>query len=147
MKILNIIKSIILTIVVVIFFSFAIAMTVLLLNFNDYGITQFNDTSLLIIREEISLDNYKKGDLVIVESKKINRINPGDELFIYKTTQNKNVVNIDVGKVGQVHLDDNEVTFQNGETYDMKYVVGKATKTYEKIGTYLAILESKWGFL
>lgn len=146
-KVLNFIKTLVITILAIVFFSFAIAMTVLLLNFNQYGVTQFGDTSLLLIKEEVSTDNYKKGDLVIVEAKKISRITPGDELFVYKITENKKVVNIDVGIVGQTHPEDNEVTFVNGETYDMKFVVGKASKVYEKIGGYLAIVESKWGFL
>jgi hypothetical protein len=58
-------------------------MTLLLLNYNEYGVTQFDNTSLILIKDEISSANYKKGDLVIVEGKKISNINIGDELFIY----------------------------------------------------------------
>ena len=74
MKVLNIIKSIILGILFVVYFTFVIIMTVLLLNFNDYGVTQFGNTSFIIIDDEISNDNYVKGDLVIVEKEKIEKI-------------------------------------------------------------------------
>ena len=74
-------------------------MTVLLLNFNDYGVTEFGDTSLILINDEISNDNYKKGDLVVTKNKKIDKINIGEEIFTYKI-DGKGNVSIDLGKVG-----------------------------------------------
>ena len=76
-KILRIIKSIILGILFVAYFSFVIVMTVLLLNFNDYGVTQFGDTSLIIINYEISDEDYKKGDLLIVKKEKMEKLEIG----------------------------------------------------------------------
>ena len=67
MKALKMIKSVFLGILLFVYFVFVIAMTVLLLNFNDYGVTEFGDTSLIIINDEISNDNYEKGDLVVVK--------------------------------------------------------------------------------
>ena len=71
MKFLNNVKRIFIGIILVIFFAFTITMTVLLLNYNKFGVTQFDDTSLLIIRNGFSSETYKKGSLVIVESKQI----------------------------------------------------------------------------
>ncbi|MDD2490403.1 MAG: hypothetical protein PHY26_04055, partial [Bacilli bacterium] len=62
MKIIKIIKKIIARTLMIVFFVFAIIMAVLILNRNDYGVTQFDDTSLLLTREEISSENYQKGD-------------------------------------------------------------------------------------
>lgn len=145
-KILKLVKKIIIGILAVIFFGFAITMTILLLNYNKYGVTQFDKTSLILIKEKISSDNYVKGDLVIVEAVKIDTIAPGDEVFAYKVEKG-GAVSIDLGVIGETHPKENAVTFKNGSTYAMDYVVGKATKTYNKIGTYLSLFESKWGFL
>ena len=54
MKVLKMVKKIIIGIVLVVFFAFTITMTVLLLNYNKFGVTQFDDTSLLIIRNGFS---------------------------------------------------------------------------------------------
>lgn len=53
-------KKVLLTIVGVLYFAFALCMTILLLNYNKYGITQFGETSLIIIKEDVSFDGYKK---------------------------------------------------------------------------------------
>ena len=71
MKVFKTIKKVFIGIVLVLFFAFTITMTVLLLNFNKFGVTQFDDTSLLIIKKSFSSETYKKGSLVIVESKNV----------------------------------------------------------------------------
>lgn len=146
MKALKMIKKILIGIVVAIYFAFVIFMTVLLLNYNKYGVTQFENKSLIIIRDEISTNNYKKGDLVIVQSKKINNIKVGDEIFTYQIAANGEV-NIDLGIVGEVHEEEQAITYENGSNYSMDFVIGSAEKTYEKVGNYLSVIESKWGFL
>lgn len=146
MKIVQIIKKFIMGVLVIAFFAFAITMTVLLLNYNKYGVTHIDNTSLILIKEEISSDNYKKGDLVFVDGKKIDKINVGDELFVYHLDKS-GVVSIDVGAVGEVHPDEDAISFENGATYAMEFVVGASSKVYNKVGTYLGIIESTWGFL
>lgn len=146
MKALKMIRKILIGIVVAIYFAFVIFMTVLLLNYNKYGVTQFENKSLIIIRDEISTNNYKKGDLVIVQSKKINNIKVGDEIFTYQIAANGEV-NIDLGIVGEVHEEEQAITYENGSNYSMDFVIGSAEKTYEKVGNYLSVIESKWGFL
>lgn len=146
MKIMNCIKKIISSILVAAFLIFSIAMTVLVLNYNEYGVTQFGDTSIILVKEKISSEKYKKGDLVLVESKKLADIKVGDELFVYRLTD-KSVVNLEVGIVGQVHENDHAISFENGDTYDIDFVAGTGNKIYNKLGTYLSIIESKWGFL
>jgi hypothetical protein len=147
MKILNIIKSIVIGIIGVIFFGFVIMMTVLLLNRNQYGITQFDDTSLIMIKGEISSNNYKKNDLVFVKRQKIDNLMVGDEVFIYKVDNEKGSVAIDLGTIGEMHTKDNAISFKNGETYAMEFVIGKSDKVYNDLGFYLSIIQSRWGFL
>lgn len=146
MKALKIIKSIVVNVLLIVYFAFVICMTVLLLNFNDYGITELGDTSFVIIKDEISSEIYEKGDLVLVEKKNINKLNVGDEVFTYQIST-EGEVSIDLGKIGEIHLDEKAITYENGSNYSMDFVIGSANKVYEDIGTYLSVIESKWGFL
>lgn len=144
-KLIEIIKKFVVGGLGIAFFGFVIVMTILLLNFNDYGVAQIENTSFVIIREDISSEKYNKGDLVLVEGKKISKINADDELFVYKV-DNTGVVTIDIGVVGKVHLEDEAVSFKNGSTFASEFIVGTAGEVYDDIGAYLAIIQSTWGF-
>lgn len=146
MKVLEKIKSFILFVLGVVFFAFALTMTVLLLNFNNYGLTQFDNTTFVIINDAITSETFKKGDLVLVKGEKIANIQKGDEIFAYRV-DSQDKVNVELGKVGQIYPDEDAISFENGDTYAMQFVIGKASKTYNNIGTYLSVIESKWGFL
>lgn len=67
MKTLKTIKNILMGILGTCFYIFALVMTILLLNFNKFGVTEFGDKSLIILEQEVSNENYKKGDLIIVQ--------------------------------------------------------------------------------
>ncbi len=150
MKILKMIKKVLKWIFAIIFFSFVIVMTILLLYFNDYGVTVFGDKSLIVMKEEVSSDKYKKGDLVIVQKEKLEDIKAGDEVFAYKLLEGGSVT-VEFGTVGNVIVGnsskDSYVTFENGDTYSEQYVIGQSSKVYNDVGTYLGVLESRWGFL
>lgn len=147
MKLLKNIKKVFIGIVAIIFFSFAITMTILLLNYNKYGVTQFDSTSFILINDSITSNNFEKGDLALVESKSINEISVGDEIFVYVVDSEDGSVSIDLGIIGEVHVADSAITFENGSTYSTKFIIGQASKVYSDIGTYLSVVESKWGFL
>ena len=146
MKIIQAIKKIIISIVLIAFFAFTITMTVLLLNFNKFGVTQFDETSLLIIKKSFSSETYKRGSLVFVESKNIGDYKEGEEVFVYHLDGHGGV-NIQLGIVGQVFPDDDAITFTNGGTYSSEFIMGSGTKIYPNLGRFLSIIESKWGFL
>lgn len=146
MKVLNAIKKVVLGIIGVLYFAFALVMTILLLNYNDYGVTQFGNTSLVIINDEVANEKYDKGDLVIVESKKLEKLKVGDEIFTYRV-DSKGAPHIQIGKIGEIYEEDEAVSFENGETYSTDFIAGMAKDKYPKWGTFLAIVESQWGFL
>ena len=145
-KVLQKIKSFIIFVFGAAFFVFALSMTLLLLNYNKYGLTQFGNTTFVIISDDITSETFKKGDLVLVDSKKINELEEGDEAFVYRVTPEGNV-NVELGKVGQVYDDEDAIAFENGDTYSMQFVIGTADEIYNDVGTFLSIVESKWGFL
>ena len=145
-KVLETIKKILIGIIGTAYFIFALIMTILLLNYNDYGVTQFGNKSLVIINDEIASENYEKGDLVIVEGKKVDKIELGEEIFTYRI-DSKGIPSIQVGIVGDIYVEDEAIAFENGETYSMEFVAGIGTESYEHLGTALSIIESQWGFL
>ena len=73
------IKSIISLILGICFFAFALAMSLLLLNYNKYGLTQFGDTTLIIINGNLTSDKFSRGDLVLVEERNLDRLNVGEK--------------------------------------------------------------------
>lgn len=145
-KILQKIKSFILGILACAFFAFAITMTVLLLNYNKYGLTQFGNTTIVPVIDEITSETIEKGDLVFVKSQKINDLELGQEIFVYRIVNEQKVV-VEVGKIGQIYLEEDAIAFENGDIFSKEFVIGTSDKIYNKVGTYLSIIESKWGFL
>lgn len=143
-KVFEVIKKIVIGVLVSVFFAFAIVMAVLLINYNDYGVSVFGNTSLIIIKDDTSAD-YKKGDLVLVESKRIDKYNIGDELFIYKVSDQ--TVELEIGKLNKIYENEKELGFENGSVYDIKFIAGTPTKVYSGIGNFLSVVESKMGFL
>lgn len=140
------IKNILVGIIGLVYFVFVIINTVLMLNINKYGVTQFDDMTFVAIKSEISSDKYIKGDLVVVRKPKFGNIQIGDELFIYKIKKDGTPV-IDLGIVGEVHEKDESVSFENGASYEMDYVIGSTEKIIHNLGNYFSIVQSQWGFL
>ena len=145
-KAIKIIKSTLFTIFGIAYFAFALFMTILLLNFNEYGVTQFGKKQLILVKEELAINDFNKGDLVIVEQVKVENVKEGDKLFTYKINKDREV-EIQYGIVGNVYVDDDAISYENGETYSADFIAGKALESHPKYGTYLSILESQWGFL
>lgn len=145
-KVLTVIKKVILTIVGVAYFIFALAMTILLLNYNNYGVTQFGSKSLIIINDQIANEKYMKGDLVIVNLPKLENMKPGDEMFCYRI-DSKGIPSLQIGTIGEVYVEENAISYENGETYSYEFIAGKTEEVHSGVGTFLSVVESKWGFL
>ena len=146
MKTVKTLKNILMGIIITSFYAFALLMTILLLNFNKFGVTELGDTSVIILEQEISNNNYKKGDLILVQKTRYDMINKGDEIFTY-SVNSKGVATVEIGIVGEKHDKEKAISFENGYSFSEEYIIGKATKTFNNYGTVLSIIESKWGFL
>lgn len=145
-KVLEGIKNFISFVLFMVYFVFALVMTVLLLNYNNYGVTQFDNKSFILINDKISNDSYKKGELVIVENKKIEEYKVGEYVFTYKVGADRIPVVV-VGKIGNVYPEENAISFENGETYSSEFIAGTMVSQHENVGSILSVIESKWGFL
>jgi len=128
----------------------AITLTVFLLNYNKYNITELNNKSLIIVRDEELKPDFQKGDLVIVNKDANKDIKVGDKIFFYDNY--KQTVSVNLGTVLEKEtITKEESTFvvDGDHAVSSEYVIGTArtSKTYSKLGTILGILESRFGFL
>ena len=62
MKVLKFIKGVLINVLGLVFFVFALGMTVLLLSYNDYGLSEFGNKTLILMTDNIYSENYEKGD-------------------------------------------------------------------------------------
>lgn len=150
-KILKIIRNIITGIILVCYFGLIIFISALLLNRNEYGMTQFKENTWILVNEKFSNNSYPKGSLVIVESKEIAQLQPGEEVFVYKTNEQEKTVEVTVAKIETVNpqTEDNSayITLENnGGSWGEDYIAGVSKKVYPNLGGILSFLESKWMF-
>ena len=130
----------------------AIIITVFLLNYNEYGVTELGDKTYITVNDNELMPNYKKGDLLVVEKKSNDDINENDYIFFYEESREKKTVIISYARViSKRRVNDNETTFKlEGDVdFSSEYVNGssKNTKVYSGWGSILAALESRWVFL
>lgn len=144
-----IIRNIFIGIFLVIYFSFIILISTLLLNRNDYGVTEFGDKALILVDEEISNENYKEGTLVIIERKELTELTKGQEVFVYQPDKKDNSVDIVIANIAEIFPEDDSpylTLSNNGSAWGEEYIGGVAYSTYDDIGGFLKFIESKWIF-
>lgn len=134
----------------VIYAFLAIVLTIFLLKYNKYNITEIEGNSFIIVRDEELKPDFQKGDLVIVKRNSNKEINIGDKIFFYDAYEGKVSVNL-ATVVNKKDVSRRETDFTVDGDYVVfdENVIGKAStsKTYAKIGTILGLLESRIGFL
>lgn len=141
-------KKVILNILVIIYIVIAIFLTVLLLSYNDFKVTEIGGSSLVIIKDNDLAPEYNKGDLVIVNSE--DSVKVGQKVFYYNLGESK--MKIKLGKI-----EDSEKITEKSTAYTLegdkkiaeKYIIGasETAKVIPNLGKVLGVLESKWGFL
>lgn len=145
-KVLKFLGGIILTAYVLV----AVVLTVLLLNYNKYNITEINGNTFIIVKDEELKPNFQKGDLVIVKKNGSKEVETGDKIFFYDIYKGK--VSVNLGTVVEVEqLNRNERNFIVDGNYSISNedFIGKAStsKVYNNLGTVVSILESRFIFL
>lgn len=141
-------KKLIRNIFIILYAIIAIAITICLLSYNEYKVSEFGTNSLLLINTNKLSEEYKKGDLVIADSDDIIKV--GDEVFYYNVYfQNVAVGLAKVTEIEEVTPEESTYTLEGDHKISSSLIIGPA-KTATKIsglGSILGILESKWGFL
>ncbi|MEE3343061.1 MAG: hypothetical protein VZS44_03115 [Bacilli bacterium] len=130
----------------------AITLTVFLLNYNEYGVTEIGGKTLIKVTDDELSPTYKKGDLLIVKKQDPDEINANDYIFFYEKNIEKKTITINLARViSKKKINDTETTFKlEGDVdFSSEFVIGtnKDIKVYESLGTILSALESRWVFL
>ena len=130
----------------------ALTITIFLLNYNDYGVTEIGGKSLIIVNDDELAPNYKKGDLVVVKNANNDEINAGDYIFFYEESREKKTIIINLGRViSKKKVTETETTYKlEGDVdYSSEYVIGttRDAKAYSSLGSIIAALELRWVFL
>lgn len=128
----------------------AIFVTVCLLSYNEFRVSTFGDTSLLIIDSDEMEPDFIEGDLLIVKRNSDNKINVGEKVFYYNSAMDSKVWIYYDTVQDKIPLTRDETTFTlNNEQVSGEYVIGKAdsSKVIHNAGTILEIFTSRWGFM
>ena len=130
----------------------ALTVTVLLLNYNEYGVTELGGKTLIIANDDSLAPNYQKGDLIVVNNADSSSINENDYIFFYEQSREKKTVIINLGRViSKRKVNETETTYKlEGDTdYSSEFVIGttKDAKAYNSLGEVISILEKRWVFL
>ena len=121
---------------------FVIMVTVFFLNKNNYGFTQFGDTTLINVDKNIAvnLKDIKPGNMLIISNSK--KIKTGNFVYYYIIKNNKYVV-----KADYVTKSDNYYKFKEDGFVDEDRIIGVNCKKIALLGSFLSIVETKLGFL
>ena len=143
-------KKVLGTILFVVYAIIAIAVTVLLLSYNDYNNSEIGDYTVYIVTDDSLEPEYKQGSILLIKGTNDRNVQVGDEIFMYKVLNSSEYEVISTtlqGKTQQgshlIYLVDNE------ERYASEYFIGKVDDTIviEGWGYVLNLLESRWGYL
>lgn len=126
----------------------AIFVTICLLSYNEFKVSEFGDYTMVIIDTSELEPEFYEGDLVLVDRSE--KIRVGEKVFFYNTYAKE--INISVARITheeKVTKTESTYTLEGDKALSSSYVIGPAKDVtrIEKVGTILGILESKWGFL
>lgn len=131
-----------------IYLVIAIVITLLLLAYNDFKVSQFGNYTLLLIKDSSLEPEFNKGDLVILN--KDDEVLTGRKAFFYQTNNQKIEIKLGViEEVERVTETEKTYTLEGDRKISGEYVLGPANtaEIIPKLGAVLSVLESKWGFL
>ena len=82
-------KRVLGAILFVLYAIIAITVTILLLSYNDYNISQIGDYTVYIAKDDLFEPRFEEGSILIIEKVTDKNVSTGDEVFLYqvKNTQ------------------------------------------------------------
>lgn len=134
----------------VIYSIIAITVTVLLLSYNDYNISEIGDYTVYIVENDALEPEYEEGSILIIKNTNDKHVQVGDEIFLYKVINSQEFEFVNQTLTAKKQQGRHIIyETETGETYSNEYFVGKAedTTVIKGWGTLLSILESRWGYL
>ena len=138
------------SIVFVLYVIIVLTVTILLLSYNEYMCSEINGYTVYIVRDDMLEPHYVKGDLLIIKHVSDKNVNVGDKLYFYQNVTN-NEYFVRYGEVtDKIEQSRRTIYTIDGKyQYDSSYLIGEedGSFVFHKIGSLLAILESRWGYL
>ncbi len=129
----------------------AIFTTACLISSNDYGVSEFGDTSLFVVdNKSLAEYGFNKNDIVIVTKGLEKEYNEGDGVFFYfGNKETRSYINFGViERAERVDGAQDAFYFANDEvSYDKILGLANGAKVIRKWGFLLGLLESRWGFM
>lgn len=141
-------KKTIKKIIFIIYIVIAVIVTLLLLAYNDFKVSQFGNYTLLIMQDDSLSPEFNKGELLILD--KDDEILTGRKVFFYNTVDQKVEIKLaTVEEVERVTSTEKTYTLEGEKKISSEYVLGSANtaEVIPYVGSVLGVLESKWGFL
>ena len=143
-------KKVLGSIVFVLYVIMVLTVTILLLSYNEYMCSEINGYTVYIVRDDMLEPNYVKGDLLLIKHVSDKNVNIGDKLYFYQNVSNNDYF-VRYGEVtDKIEMSRRTVYTIDGQyQYDSSYLIGEEDGSYvfHKIGSILAVLESRWGYL
>lgn len=134
-------RKVVWDLIVIVYILIAVFITVCLLAYNDYNVTQFGDKLLVVVKNG-NYDDYKKNDLLIID--KDEDYKEDDNVFYYIEKAGNYYINY-----GSIDKIEKETAIINGEIVDINTVISTddEVSVISGVGAILSVLESKWGYL
>ena len=144
-------KKIVGAVLFVVYSIIAIAVTVLLLSYNEYNISEIGGYTVYIANNDALEPEYEQGSILLIEDTSDRHVKVGDEIFIYKVI-NSQEYEVIIRTLASKTQQGSRIAYTTttGEIYSNDYFIGKVddvTVIQSPWGTILSILESKWGYL
>lgn len=126
---------------IIIYVMISVFITLCLLMYNEYNVTEFGDNVVVIVKNDNS-GEYNKGDLILI--KKTKKYDKKDKIFYYVLKGKQYFINY-----GVIENENNDSVIVQNEVIDKKLVIGTGKDCFiiPNIGSVLAFLESKIGYL
>lgn len=142
---MNFVKNVL----IILYILIIIFITICLLSYNDYQVTEFGSTTLLPVIDENLEPDYSVGDLLIIK-KKISDVSVGNTIFFYRSVYGETVVNF--AKITDIEIvteKEKTITVEGDYKFSSQYLIGKTSTTtiIPMVGHVVSLLESKYGFL
>lgn len=126
----------------------AIIVTILLLSYNDFKVSEIGNYTLLLIKDDTLSPEFNKGDLAIIN--KNDEVLTGRDAFFYQIEDQKREIKLGtIENAERITNTQLTYTLEGDKKISSDYVVGPAgtAEIIPYLGTVLSVLESKWGFL
>ena len=143
-------KKVLGTIFIIAYSIIAIAVTILLLSYNEYMCSEINGYTFYIVKDDTLEPEFVKGDLILIKQANPEKIKVGDKLFLYQNITDSDY-RVRYGTLTYMSRQGSRTIYDiDGEyQFDSTYLIGaeNGTLKYEHLGTILGILTSRWGYL